>query len=365
MYAVILAGGGGTRLWPLSDPQHPKPFLPLFFGPHSSLLQKTVHRLTAGSALGLHGSDLTIVTDQRYAEMVHAQLADAVVLSEPAGKNTAAAIALAALAIDRPQDEVMVVLPADHLVVDEAGFRAVLSAASDLAHGSFGIDSPIVTLGAQPTGPSTHYGYLVPDHSRGTSGDLTAYPLQRFEEKPDATRAQELLRLPGVAWNAGIFMARRRAWLDALERYTGLIAGLTPAVNDSAALAVAYDGLEKPTSIDYAVMEPAAADGIVAMAAMDVGWSDVGTWRALLDALVAGYDGAARVVPPDEAMTLTDDDLAVVGDAGGGLWLAIGPQKLQWPKPVALLPGARRHAQAVEGLLTRVNLASEPAEVNT
>src|SRR3990170_4704527 len=134
MYAVILAGGGGTRLWPLSDPQHPKPFLPLF--PDGSLLQKTVRRLTEGDELGLTVDDLTVVTDRRYEGLVREQLPDVAVLSEPVGRNTAPAIALAVLAIERDPDEVMVILPADHLVGDERLFRAVLADARDeLAEG--------------------------------------------------------------------------------------------------------------------------------------------------------------------------------------------------------------------------------------
>src|SRR5687768_10748239 len=149
MYAVILAGGGGTRLWPLSDPRHPKPFLPLF--PDGSLLQRTVARLMNGSELRLGLDDIHVVTDRRYEALVREQT-DVGVLSEPIGRNTAAAIALAVVSLERDPDEIMVVLPADHLVADEAGFREVLATAADLAAGTFGIDSPIATLGAQPTG---------------------------------------------------------------------------------------------------------------------------------------------------------------------------------------------------------------------
>src|SRR5204863_5623227 len=127
----------------------------------------------------------------------------------------------------------------------------------------------IVTLGAQPTGPSTQYGYLVPEFARGVTGNLTAYPLQRFEEKPNKERAEGLLALPGVAWNAGIFIARRRAFLDALGRYTELLDQLAPGIGDAAALEAAYQGVE-PISIDYAVMEPAATAGTVVMASMNV-----------------------------------------------------------------------------------------------
>jgi mannose-1-phosphate guanylyltransferase len=358
MYAVILAGGGGTRLWPLSDPQHPKPFLPLFpERRHSSLLQKTVDRLTDGAELGLAESDLTVLTDRRYEGLVRAQVPGVTVLSEPVGRNTAAAIAYAVLAVERDFDEVMVVLPADHLVQREDVFREVLASAEvELARGAFGIESPIVTLGAQPDGPSTHYGYLVPDPDRQQwpQGGLHSYLLKEFAEKPDVARATQLLRTPDVSWNAGIFMARRRAFLDALGRYTGLLDQLRPALGNAAALAAAYDGVA-PVSIDYAVMEPAAADGLVVMAGMDVGWSDVGTWRALLDALVAGYHGAARVVPPTESVALASGDLAVLRKADNRLVLEAGPRELRSAQPIGLLPDARPHAEALTELLARVN----------
>jgi mannose-1-phosphate guanylyltransferase len=351
MYAVILAGGGGTRLWPLSDPRHPKPFLPLFAD--GSLLAKTIHRLTGGPELSLATDAITVVTDQRYEGLVR-DATDVAVLSEPVGRNTAAAIALAALAIERDQDDVMVVLPADHLVADETGFRSVLAHAADLAQGCFGIDSPIVTLGAQPTGPATQYGYLVPDLER--DGEQASYVLSAFVEKPEPARAEQLITQPGVAWNAGIFLARRRAWLAALERHTSLVAPLRSALETGSAdeVAAAYAEIQ-PVSIDYAVMQPAAADGHVAMTAMDVGWSDVGTWTALLDALVDGYAAPARVVPPGEGATLGSDDLAVVRSANDVLRVESGPLELASDAPLAWLPDARQHRAALEALVDRVN----------
>ena len=355
MYAVILAGGGGTRLWPLSDPQHPKPFLPLF--PDGSLLQKTVRRLTEGDELGLTVDDLTVVTDRRYEGLVREQLPDVAVLSEPVGRNTAPAIALAVLAIERDPDEVMVILPADHLVGDERLFRAVLADARDeLAEGGLGIESPIVTLGAQPSGPTTHYGYLVPDPARQQWHPyrLHSYVLQEFVEKPDAARAKELLNVPDCSWNAGIFMARRRAFLAALERYTDLVGTLREAVPSPEALEAAYANIT-PISIDYAVMQPAAVEGQVVMAGMDVGWSDVGTWRALLDALVGGYQGAARVVPAGEALGLEVADLAVRRTDDAVLVLERGSAELSSPRPMGFLPDAGQHEQALSRLIARVN----------
>ena len=353
MYAVILAGGGGTRLWPLSDPQHPKPFLPLL--PDGSLLQRTVSRLLDGPELDMSAADVTIVTDRRYEKLARDQV-DVTVISEPMGRNTAAAIALAALAVERDPDEVMVVLPADHLIALEGVFRGVLANARDeLATGALGIDSPIVTIGAHPTGPATQYGYLVPDLDHGQQRRLRSYVLDAFVEKPDLVRATELIAKPGVAWNAGIFIARRRAMLDALSRHTDLVGILTRALESPDALEAAYSGIN-PISIDYAVMQQAAAEGQVVMAAADVGWSDVGTWTALLDSLVGGYTEPARVVPPGEAVNLGPTDVCVLrADDDRHLSFESGPgQLLDLELPIALLPNARVHVPVIRSLVMRV-----------
>jgi mannose-1-phosphate guanylyltransferase len=354
MYAVILAGGGGTRLWPLSDPERPKPFIPLL--PNGrSLLEQTVARLTDGPELGLSAIDLTVVTDGRYECLVRAQAPTVAVVAEPFGRNTAGAIALAALAIDRDMDDVMVVLPADHLIGQEAAYRAILAAARDeLALGAFGIESPIVTLGAHADRPATEYGYLVPDPARSKQGRLPASVLAAFEEKPDVGRAAQLLGQPGVAWNAGMFMARRRAFLAALERYTDLVERLRGRTDSPTALAAAYEHIT-PISIDYAVMQAAARDGQVVMGAMDVGWSDVGSWSALLDAVVGGHSGPARVVVAGESVTLGRHDLVVRRDDEGVLVLEGGPRKMSSPRPMAFLPGARQYEAVLGALLDRVN----------
>ena len=204
MYAVIMAGGGGTRLHPLSRPERPKPFLPLV-DDGGSLLQATVGRLDGVT------DDVTVVTDRRYERLVKTQLPGVAVLTEPLGRNTAAAIALAALAIDRPDDEVMLVLPADQTVERTETFAGVLRGAEELARGAFGVDDPLVTLGIRVDRPATEYGYLIPDLVRGEAlHGLQAYPLHRFEEKPKPPRAEELAEQEGVAWNAGIFLWRRR-----------------------------------------------------------------------------------------------------------------------------------------------------------
>jgi mannose-1-phosphate guanylyltransferase/mannose-1-phosphate guanylyltransferase/mannose-6-phosphate isomerase len=357
MYVVILAGGGGTRLWPLSRPDRPKPFLPLLS--EESLFQRTVRRVAplVGEA------DIFCVAERRYADLVEAQDPSVQRLVEPAARNTAAAIALATAAIDRPDDEVMVVLPADHWIADEDGFRQVLGRAhDDLAGGAFGIDQPLVTLGVHVDRPATEYGYLLPDLERSGADAPGGYVLRAFEEKPHAARAAELLDEPGVAWNAGMFLWQRGAIRAALERYTSMAAVIAPAVASDAELAEAYDAVT-PLSIDHAVMEHAAADAIVLMAAMDVGWSDVGSWTALLGAIAgdaapppgdAAPRPGGRVVPPGEVVDTASDDLVIRTTDSRLVLEEPGEGRIVADGVLAHLTGARAIAPQVRALLDRV-----------
>lgn len=351
MYAVILAGGGGTRLWPLSRPERPKPFLPLLGD--ETLIQRTATRI----APLLGAGDLFCVTDRRYGQLVRDQVPDAGLIVEPNGRNTAAAIAVATAAIDRPEDEVMLVIPADQWIEREDAFRDVISAAVDrLANGAFEIEEPLVVLGIQPDHPATEYGYLRPDTMRSTTVQgVRANPLLGFEEKPTEHRARELINLPGVAWNAGMFAWRRGAIRAAIEKYTPLMTLIEPALGSELAMAAAYDRMT-PISIDRAVMEGAAADHRVVMGAMDVGWSDLGSWSALLAALAGGAGAAAsgRVVQAGETIEAGPDDLivrpidghlAVEAPAGGTI-----VADSVW----AHLAGARHLEASVKALLDRV-----------
>jgi len=352
MYAVILAGGGGTRLHPLSRPERPKPFLPLVG--ERSLLQATVERLS-----GLT-DDITVVTDRRYERIVRDQAPNAAILIEPLGRNTAAAIALATLTIDRPDEEVMLVLPADQTVERTDVFRGVLrTAAEHLASGVFDIEEPLVTLGIQVDRPATDYGYLIPDLARGADiHGLAAYPLVRFEEKPKPARAEELARQEGVAWNAGIFLWQRQAITAALGRYTGLLQSLGPMVGTPSSLEGAYEAIQRPVSIDFAVMEGAAQSGQVVMASMDVGWSDLGSWSALLVAL--GARGTGSVVQAGETVEVERDDL-VVRRIGGRLGVIAPPERgrMTAAQPIAILRGAGPDRAVVEGLLERCSDAED------
>jgi len=353
MYAVIMAGGGGTRLHPLSRPERPKPFLPLLGD--ASLLQATERRLRALT------DDITVVTESRYERIVRDQLPDANLLLEPMGRNTAAAIALATVALQRPDDEVMLVVPADAHIdpARETTYQAVLrTAADDLATGAFGIEEPLVTLGTQVTRPATEYGYLLPDLGRGadigdTDPPVRAYPLKAFEEKPKPERAKDLFeRTPGAAWNAGMFLWRRRAIRAALTRYTGLVQSLAPMSAAPQLLERAYEAIQQPLSIDHAVMEGAARNGQVVMASMDVGWSDLGSWSALLGALEARGSGA--VVQAGETVEVEHDDL-IVRRIGGRLGVIAPPERgrMTATQPIAILRGTGPDRAIVEGLLER------------
>ena len=354
-----MAGGGGTRLRPLSTADRPKPFLPLLPG-GETLLQRTVSRLR-GPELGGR-PDIAIVVSEAWAPLVAAQVPGARLVIEPQGRNTAAAIALAALEPGRDPDAVMIVLPADHRIdpAREGLFRDVLRRAADgLATGRFGIASPLVTLGVEVTRPATEYGYLLPDVTRRETVDgLAAYPLAAFEEKPDPVRARELGAMPGVAWNAGMFLWRRRAIVEALERHAPeVVDGLRRGLAGD--LAGEYAALPS-RSIDYAVMEPAAASGMVVMAAMEVGWTDVGTWPALLEVLGApGIEGGVleagveAVTQPGDLLIERRDGRSVVREPGAAA--------VRLDVPVAVLRGAAMARPEIEALLERCAVAERLA----
>ena len=346
MYAVIMAGGGGTRLHPLSRPERPKPFLPLTSA--RTLLQATVDRVA-----DLVDGRVWIVADGRYRRLVEDQTPEARLLAEPMGRNTAAAIALATLAIDEPEDAVMVVLPADQTIEDVARFQDVLRGAEQLAQGAFDIEDPLVTLGVQHHGrPAIEYGYLIPNGEGADLFGMHAYPLKGFEEKPNPQRAEALVRQPGVAWNAGMFLWRRRAIRAALERHTGFIQSLGPMVASPAMLERAYESIQRPMSIDHAVMEGAAARGQVVMGSMDVGWSDLGSWTSLLEAISA--HGTGSVVKAGDTVEVDVDDLVIRRmDGRLGVVAPLEPGRMTAMQPIAVLRDAAVDRPKVEALIDR------------
>ena len=357
MYAVVLAGGGGTRLWPLSRPECPKPFLHLLGD--ETLIQRTVARL----APLVSPKDVYVIAERRHLPLIADQLPAipaANRIGEPIGRNTAAAVALAAELIDRPNDEVMLVLPADAHIADEAGYRATLAAAAELAGGG-----SLVTLGVTPGGPETGYGYvLAKPPAREVAGRAT-YAVDRFVEKPTSDRAVELIATGLASWNAGIFAWTRATIRDRLERHSpDILAAVRAIVADGTpdAMASGYPAI-RATSIDYAVMEPASLEGAVAVVPMSVGWSDLGSWSALRDAwrddATGSFAGEIGAVGMGNRRDLGSTDTLVLAD--GRLVVTIGLHDvIVVDTPEALLVCSAEHSQEVRKIAQE--LASSNSE---
>jgi Mannose-1-phosphate guanylyltransferase len=256
--ALILAGGAGTRLWPLSSDDNPKQFLRIFDG--VSLLEKTADRV---SPL-VPSESIFISTNEQYAAKCAAllpRLPKVNILTEPARRNTAPAIALCCFAIEAiAGDAVIAVLASDHYIADEAAFVRVLDRAYDFA----AANDYLVAIGIEPTEPNTGYGYL----QLGTEIEPGIATVEGFTEKPSRERAEEFLKAGNYAWNASMFVWRASVFRRALEAAAPEIARVTRET---------YEAMPS-ISIDYALMEKAPR---VAALRGDFGWSDVGSFEAL------------------------------------------------------------------------------------
>lgn len=272
IHPVILCGGSGTRLWPVSRKAMPKPFLPLVG--EATLFEATLARTCDPAMFAAP----VIVTGEAHLPHVEAQLGDAgaTIIVEPAARNTAPAIALAAARL--PEDAVMLVCPSDHHIADPAAFHAAARAAALLA-----ADDYMVAFGIAPAHPETGYGYI----RRGAEID-GGFTVAQFVEKPDVERAMQFLASGDYSWNGGIFAFRAGAFLAELAQHRP---DMAQAVARSVA-AGAGDGLRfhpevasfaviEGESVDYAVMEKTSRAAMVPVA---MGWSDIGNWQALRDA---------------------------------------------------------------------------------
>ena len=291
LYAVIMAGGKGTRFWPRSRERMPKHLLDIVG--ERTIIQETLARLSP-----LIPPDRTlVVTGASHAEELMRQLPEVPpdnILIEPMGRNTAPCIGLAALAVNRRSPgAVMAVLPADHLIRDEARFLHVLAAAVRVADR----EAALVTIGIAPTGPETGYGYLENGEPAGTVTGETVYRVRSIREKPDRPQAESFLRQGNFSWNSGMFVWQAPVILDHIARhlpdiYRALreidVAWGTPRESD--VLRDAYAAMT-PISIDYGIMEKARD---VLLITGDFGWSDVGSWDALWE--VSPRDAAGNAV---------------------------------------------------------------------
>jgi mannose-1-phosphate guanylyltransferase len=289
LYAVIMAGGVGSRFWPRSRRAHPKQFLDVLG--EASLIQSTFARLQPLVA----PEHVYVVTHADYAQQTREHLPAVPpenVLTEPVARNTAPCIAFAAAhlhALD--PDATLVVLPADHVVGNVARFHEVLKAAVAKAEEG---DGALVTIGIEPTHPETGYGYIQYDSSLrddrdGPDEQPRAFPVRAFAEKPDLATAERFLDSGDFLWNSGMFVWRADAVLHALERHLPdvyhafvPVEATAGTPDEAAAVEAAYARAPK-ISIDYGVMEPAAGAGTVFVVPGAFGWSDVGDWRAVYD----------------------------------------------------------------------------------
>jgi len=283
---LILSGGSGSRLWPLSRKQYPKQLLPLVG--ERSMLQQTVTRLA-----GLPTAPPLLICNEAHrflvAEQLRALQIEGRIMLEPTARNTAPAVALGALqalAESDGADPVLLVLPADHLIGQPAAFRSAVMAGLPLAEAGH-----LVTFGITPTEPATGYGYI----RRGAALAGAGFRVDAFVEKPDRETAEAYLGEGGFYWNSGMFLFRAKRYLEELRRLAPEIASAceeayVSATRDLDFLRVPAEifGRSPSNSIDYAVMEH-TDDAVVVP--MDADWSDLGSWDSLLDASEADEDG--------------------------------------------------------------------------
>lgn len=339
---TILCGGAGSRLWPVSREQHPKPFIRLSDG--QSLLQKAFLRAArlpgASEVLTVTNRELVFKTDDEFREVNAAGLATSYIL-EPFGRNTAAAIAAAALRVSKAHgpDAILLILPADHLIADEAAFaQAVAQAAAHAAKGK------LATFGIRPTTPETGYGYIEANGSE----------VVRFVEKPDRATAEGYVKSGRFLWNSGMFCFSAGVMLEEMRAHAPEVLAATEAclARSRVAQGKGFEQLEldgatfkqvPEDSIDYAVMEKSRR---VAVVPCSIGWSDIGSWTALAE--LADADAQGNRVEGEALLHESSNCYIRSGDRMVG---AVGVDNLLIiDTPDALLVAGKERAQDVRHL---------------
>ncbi len=322
-YAVIMAGGGGTRLWPVSRKKHPKHTLPLLA--ERTLFQSTFDRLD-----GLIPFErILVVTAAAQADELKRQAPQIPAenfLLEPEPRGTAAAVGLAAVVLHkRDPQAVMVILPSDHFIRNRELFHQILRAAVEVAQKDY-----LVTLGIQPAYPATGYGYIQRGERLPEGFSQPVYRVLRFTEKPDEAQANQMLARGDHSWNSGMFIWRAERILQEFARQmpelkSGLakISAAWDTASQETALHSVWPGL-RPETIDYGVMERAGQ--VAVLPAEGLEWSDVGAWDSLFDVLPADEDG--NIVFGGQHMALDTCTTLVYGNRDGKLIVTIGVSDL-------------------------------------
>lgn len=305
LHVVILAGGSGTRFWPMSRPHKPKQFLNIIG--EQTLFQMTLERVRPLVAR----ENIWVVTNQKFLSLIKAQchhfpVEHNQILLEPSGKNTAPAIAWAASRIyQKNKDAIMVVLPSDHLIQNPEAFQKHLRQAVALAENHL-----LVTMGIVPTRPETGYGYL---KIKATKNFLA---VEKFTEKPDLSLAKKFVKSGQYYWNSGMFIWRVDAILSEFEKYLPVIYKLTPGFLSKRTFSKTWAAIPG-ISIDYGILEK--SDRVAAVAAGDIGWSDVGSWEALSEILPKNKEGnvlKGNVLAFDSLNTMILGDKKLIATIG-------------------------------------------------
>ncbi|MBP6900799.1 MAG: mannose-1-phosphate guanylyltransferase/mannose-6-phosphate isomerase [Burkholderiaceae bacterium] len=365
---VIMAGGSGTRLWPLSRAGFPKQFLVLSGDPdnNASLFQQAVARLQGLGGEGIAVAAPMIVGNEEHRFLVLDQLREqkaepGAVLLEPLGRNTAPAVTLAALAaIESGQDPVLVVTPADQTVSDGAAFASALRRAVQAAAAG-----SVVILGITPDRPETGYGYIQAG-AAATAGD-GALPVQRFVEKPDAATAQQYLDQGGYYWNAGMFVLKASVWLKALGAFRPDIEAATRAAWAARSTDQKFVRPGKAEfaavpseSVDYAVMERCPGSAFdIRMVALDAGWNDLGAWEAVWQVAPKDAQGNASV-----GDAIVKDSKNTLVHATSRLVSAVGLQDvIVVETPDAVLVADRSRSQEVKQIVNQLGAEQRGEQV--
>ncbi|GAA4398596.1 mannose-1-phosphate guanylyltransferase [Fodinibacter luteus] len=339
-WAVVPAGGAGTRLWPLSRAAHPK-FLLDLTGSGRTLLQATVDRLGP-----LTGERVVVVTGDAHADAVRAQLTGPSagrVVAEPSPRDSMAAIGLAAAIVERLDPEAVIgSFAADHVIPDATAFEAVIREAVEVARAGH-----LVTIGIEPTSPATGFGYI--RTGEPLPGFPTALRAVEFVEKPDAERATRYLASGEYRWNAGMFVVRATTLLDLLERWhPDLAAGVRVIAAEPERLDEVWPRLTR-IAIDHAVAEPAADAGHVVVVPASFAWDDVGDFASLASLLPPVEGGASlRVLGSADDVTTVDASGVVVATGGRRVAVVGVDDVVVVDTPDALLVTTRSRAQDVK-----------------